>query len=488
MRRLLSSIASAVLLAAHAARPVAAQSTSAIRPLPFTRFVLPNGLTVILSEDHATPIVALHVAYRIGFRDDSRLAGIAHFCEHISTDGSTNVAEPINTFYRPIGGVSTHWAATNEDVTNIFMTVPGNELETALWAEADRMAHPLVFADSQHVASDRSVLARERAQERDNIPAGTARDIVYLTMYPESHPYRMAGVTPLPDLPKVGAADVTRECAPAYVPNNAVLALSGDFSTAAAKKMVEKYFAAIPRGRAFERASVPAVALPAERRVVLEDSRIAVPQLRIVWFGASYADPDRMGLLALASTLSLSRFGVDPRFANIGVEPPTTLGRLSRVLVNERQLATRVIVENYDLEHSGQLEMAIFPRPNTSLTTIETVVDSVLADLSVKPVTQEEIALFNSYNDVFMQASLQPHFMRADTLAHDEIYAKDPVAYAKQAVAAHKLTPADLDRIRKRFLVPGRVVLSIVPAGKLDLVSKPDLPYVNATAPKAVKP
>ena len=222
-------------------------------------------------------------------------------------------------------------------------------------------------------------------------------------------------------------------------------------------------------------------------RLVLEDYRISVPQVRIQWAGAQYDDADRMGLLALASALSLSRFASDGHLTTIGVTPPTSLGRLTRLLVNDRQLATNVIVDNYDSQQSGIFEIAVFPRPGASLTLIETLVDSVVASLATNPITKEEIAMFNSYNRVYLPTTLQPRFMRADTLAHDEIFAGDPSAYARQATAAQKLTPADLDRVARRFLVPGRSVLSIVPAGKLDLISKPNAPYTNVTPPFALK-
>jgi predicted Zn-dependent peptidase len=171
----------------------------------------------------------------------------------------------------------------------------------------------------------------------------------------------------------------------------------------------------------------------------------------------------------------------------VGVEPPISLGRLSKLLIQDRQLATRVVADNYDIQRAGVFEIAVYPRPNVSLTTIETLVDSVLDAMATHPVTKEELALYNSYNAVHLATSLQPRFARADTLAHDEIFAGDPSAYAKQAMRARSLTPADVERARKRYLGKGRVIISLVPAGKTDLASKPDLPFVNATPSYAVK-
>jgi zinc protease len=470
-----------LLLAAGA--PLAAQQAP-IRPLPVTRFVLPNGLTAILNEDHSAPLAAVDVYYRIGFRDDvpGRI-GIAHFCEHLMGEGSPNISQPQSTFYRTVlGGTTTRAAITNEDVTHYFVTVPSNQLETVIWAEGDRLRHALSMADSQHVASVRGVVSQERLGF-ENLPLAVApfRNVVGEYLYPTGHPYHNAVATPMPDMAKISPRDVREACGPYYVPNNAVIAVSGDFTAASAKAWITKYFGSIPRGATPTRAAVPKTALSADQRLVMEDPRTTTPRLRIVWPGAAYADPDRIPLLALATTLSLSRISSDGHLASIGVEPPSSLGRLSKLLIDERQLATSVNADNLDQEHAGVFEIAIDPRPNASLSTIETLVDSVITAMAKSPVTAEELARYNSYNAVHLATSLQRHFMRADTLAHDEVYAGDAQAYAKQANAARRLTAADVERVRKRFLAAPKIVVSVVPVGKTNLASKPDLPYVNAT-------
>jgi zinc protease len=494
MRRLFSLLSMTALAAGGAAvasHDVAAQPTAApIRPLPYTRFVLANGLTAILNEDHASPIAAVDVFYRVGSRDDPPgRAGIAHFCEHIMGEGSPNIDQPQSNLYRTLGGTSPHGAETTEDITHYNVIVPSHQLETVLWTEGDRLRNALSKTDSATIESVRAVLAQERASQVENVPLEFVgvRHAVGQALFPAGHPYNTTTVSPLPDLPKITAAAMRASCGPYYVPNNAVVAVSGDFETASARKWITKYFGGIPRGAPVARIPVPAVTLPKEQRLVLEDARLAVPQLRMNWRGAEYDDPDRTALIALASSLSLARVASDGHLSSVGVEPPTSLGRLSKLLIQDRQLATRVVADNYDLQRSGIFEIAVYPRPNASLTTIETLVDSVLSAMATHPVTNEELALYNSYNAVHLASSLQPRFARADTLAHDEIFARDPAAYAKQAMRARALTSADVERVRKKYLGAGRVVVSLVPAGKLDLVSKPELPFVNATPAYAAK-
>lgn len=463
--------------------PLAAQQAP-IRPLPVTRFVLPNGLTAILNEDHTAPLASVDVYYRIGFRDDAPgRIGIAHFCEHLMGLGSPNISQPQPDFYRTaLGGTTTRAAITNEDITHYFVTVPSNQLESVIWAEGDRLRHALSMSDSQHVASVRGVVGQERLGF-ENLPLSVApfRNIAMEYLYPQGHPYYNAYVTPMTDMPKISPRDVREGCGPYYVPNNAVIAVSGDFTAATAKAWITKYFGSIPRGATPVRAAVPKVSLSTDKRLVMEDPRATAPRLRIVWPGAAYADPDRIPLLALATTLSLSRISSDGHLSSIGVEPPTTLGRLSKLLIDDRQLATSVNADNLDIEQAGAFEIAVDPRPNASLSTIETLVDSVITAMAKSPVTAEELARYNSYNAVHLATSLQRHFMRADTLAHDEVYARDAQAYAKQANAARRLTPADIERVRKRFLVAPKIVVSIVPMGKTNLASKPELPFINAT-------
>lgn len=459
-------IAAAVLILC--ARPAMAQHRAEpVRPLKHTRFVLPNGLVAILNEDHATPLVAVDVWYRFGSRDDPPGAvggGTAHFCEHVMSQGSPHLAQPEDAFYRSIGGTSPHWAETTEDVTKYYVVVPSNQLETVLWAEADRMAAPLSFADSAHLGAVRSMVVQERQQNIESVPFGVSRELTRAALFPTGHPYHSSSMPSATESAAATPADFRAVCGPYYVPNNAVISLSGDFDPATARRWIEQFFGDIPRGKPVARRTVPDLPARPERRLVLEDARARQPQLHLDWVGASYASPDRMALLALASALSQDQFG-----------------RLTRMLVRDRQLASRVIVDNYDLERSGVFEIAILPRQGASMTLIEALVDSTIASLATTPITRHEIARFNAANAVRAATSLQTRFARADTLAHDQIFAGDPTAYATQAARAQQLTPAEVRRVARKYLTPSRVVMSLVPAGMLDLVSRPDLPYVNVT-------
>lgn len=455
-----------VLLLGSLASSASPAQAPPLRPLAYTRFTLSNGLVAILNEDHATPIASVQVWYHVGSKDDDPdRPGLVHLCEHIMSEGSAHLNQPQPAFYRSIGGTSRS-GETTLDATEFYTTVPSNQLESVLWAESDRMAQPLALADSQHIASMARVVERERRQNVDNVPFGAYREFIRGTLFPAGHPYHLEPLSQNAASSSVSPVALRAKCLPYYAPGNAVVAISGDFDASTVRSRIEKYFGDIPRGLPITRAAANVEPLGAERRLVLEDARATQPRLHIAWRGASYDSPDRMATLALASALALPRFG-----------------RLSKLLVRDRQLASNVTADNHDFEKSGVFEIVVVPNAGASMTTIEQLVDSTIASLETTPVTTEEIERFNAFNRVNAAASLQLHFARADTLAHDEVFTGNPTSYALQNDGALALSSADVQAAARRYLTRARVVMSLVPAGKLELISKPNAPYSNVSGP-----
>lgn len=438
-----------------------AQTTTGVRPLEYTRFVLENGLIVLLNEDHSSPIVAVDVWYKVGAKNERPVqTGFAHLCEHLMGEGSPNVSEPERVLMSSLGGRSTFWANTTEDITHFYYTVPRNVLETALWMESDRMAAPLSRADSAHLPAVRETIRQERAQNRENPVYGLAGSLTTATVFPNGA-YANDPLGPMSAIDAASANDVKRFCAPFYRASNAVLSLSGDFATPHARMLIERYFGGIARGNEPRSANLPYESkLRGATRLVLEDSRARVATLRLAWPAVAYSAPDRLPLVALASLLSRDRTGV-----------------LSKLLVYDRGLATRVAAAAFDFEKGGVFQIDIVPRPDASMTTIETLVDSTLAVFSANSTRAGDLEAFKHSNAVAALTLLQTRAARADTLAHGEVFAGDPVVYAKELAATAALTPADVARVARKHLGPNRMVMSMIPAGKLELISKPELPY-----------
>lgn len=442
-----------------------AQQAPAVKPLQVTRVVLPNGLVALFNEDHSSPIVGVGVWYHVGAKDEhAGHTGLAHLCEHMMFEGSPNVAPgEFQSTIKTGGGNSFQWGETTEDRTFYLQTVPSTLLETTLWLESDRMMAPFTEADTSRLAAARGAIKNERLQQIENRPFGSAESLVAHVVYGLEHPYR-GGLGPMDDLNSTSFAEMRQFCAPYYVPNNAVVALSGDIDPQSARAMVEKYFGSIKRGGAVTH-PIMRPALTGERRVVLEDPRGRGATLRIIWAGVGFGDPDKGALRAAASVLTGNR----------------TSG-LVKALVYDRQLATFVVAAHIDNENGGFFQIQANPRGTTPLGAIEDVIDSVVHATLAAPPTEAQLRRFKNAEADTAITSLQGRLFRIDTLSQGQSWTGDPVAYAKQVNAAAKLAPADVQRAAVKYLTSKRLVLSLVPAGKLDLVSKPDRPYENAAA------
>jgi zinc protease len=458
-----TALAGSSLLAV--AGTAAAQAPSADVPvLPVERFTLPNGLTVLLSPDHSAPIAAVVVWYHVGSKNELRgHTGFAHLFEHMMFQGSENVprGQHIKTI-EDVGGEMN--GTTANDRTEYYETVPINFLETALWLESDRMAYLLPALTQAKLDNQRDVVKNERRQRVDNQPFGSENEVELAALYPAANPYSWPVIGSMTDLSAASLDDVSGFFRRYYAPDNAILSIVGDIDTAATHALVEKYFGSIPGGPAIERPTVPAVSLPADKRLVLEDSKATLPRLEITWPTVGERSPDAPALDALGDVLTLDR-----------------TSRLTKLLVYDRQLASGVSAGQGSLEDVGSFSISVSPRPGASLSEIERLVDSVVATVTAGPPSEAEVDRAKRYALVGTVTGLQSALSRAGTLAEGQGYFNDPEHYVTELKEAQAVTAADVYRVAKQYLTRGSIVLSMVPAGKLDLASQPALPYVNVT-------
>ena len=460
------ALLAAPLLYGTAAQAQAARSSPSIDvpTLPLVRHTLPNGMTALLTQDRSAPVVAVSVWYHVGSKNEKPgRTGFAHLFEHMMFEGSQNV--PSGEHRRLIQALGGSFnGTTNEDRTNYFETLPSNQLETALWLESDRMATLLTRVNQERLDAQREIVKNERRLRVDNQPYGISFEVITGALFPSTHPYSWSVIGSMTDLSAATLQDVHEFFRTYYAPNNATIAISGDFDVEQTKRMLDRYFGPIPRGPAIERPRVPAITLPAEKRLVLEDTRARLPQLQIAWPTVGRHAPDRYALNALASVLTLDR-----------------TSRLRKALVYDRQLATNVSAFNNDNEDAGYFQISVTPRPNASLTEIEAVVDSVINAVKTGPVSAAEVQRVINYAVVGTITGLESRFARAEVLAEGHVFDGDAMAYRSDIARRRAVTPADVQRVARQYLGAGRVVLSMVPAGKLDQVSKPSAPFTNVT-------
>jgi zinc protease len=344
---------------------------------------------------------------------------------------------------------------TNNDRTTYYETVPSNYLESALWLESDRMGFLLASLDLAKLNAQRDIVKNERRQGVDNQPYGRASEILAQATYPSTHPYSWDVIGSMADLSAATEEDVKSFFRLYYAPNNAYLAIVGDFDPARAKAWVTKYFGPIPRGKPISRPKVSPVTLDAERRLVYED-RVQVPRLYIQWPSIGQTSEDRFALDVLASILS------GPRTA-----------RLTKALVYDKQSAASVTAFQSTNEDVGDFVVMITPRPNHTLTDLEQAVDGILEKMKAEGPTAEEIQKATAGEELAFVRGLESNLGKAMRLSDGAGYHGDPGYFRTEYLRGQSVTAADVKRVANKYLTKGRVVLSIVPMGKIDQASKP---------------
>jgi zinc protease len=449
-----------VLLAASAAvarMPVTrAQSGASDIRIPFERYTLANGLTVILSVDHTTPTVAVDVWYHVGSKNElPGRTGFAHLFEHVMFTGSGHVPYGLHDkLTEGVGGSNN--GTTSNDRTTYYETVPSNYLEDQLWLESDRMGFLLDTLDTAKLNAQRDVVKNERRQRVDNQPYGRADEILMHATYPASNPYSWDVIGSMADLSAASEEDVKNFFRLYYAPNDAILTIVGDFDPAQAKAWVTTYFAGIPRGKAITRPAVSPVTLDKETRLVYED-HVQLPRLYIQWPTVGEESNDRFALDVLSDILTGAR-----------------TARLTKALVYDQQAAASVAAYQDTLENVGDFVTIVSPRPGHSLTDLEAAVDAIIAKLKADGPTAEEIEKSTAGLELSFVNSLQSNLGKAFTLADGDGFHNDPGYFKTEYQRYLAVTAADVKRVANTYLTGGRVVLSIVPMGKLDEASKPN--------------
>jgi zinc protease len=436
-------------------QPVLGQNGSANSiKIPFETYKLSNGLTVILSVDRATPTLAVNVWYHVGSKNEMPgRTGFAHLFEHVMFTGSGHIPYGLHDkLTEGVGGGNN--GTTNNDRTNYFETVPSNYLETALWLESDRMGFLLDTLDLGKLNAQRDIVKNERRQGVDNQPYGRVSEILAAAMYPKGHPYSWPVIGSMADLTAASEEDVKAFFRLYYAPNNATLAVVGDFDPAAAKKLIQKYFGDLPQGKAVQRPSVPPGKLEASKRLVYED-RVQVPRLYIQWPTVGFKRDDDYPLSVMSSILSGSR-----------------TARLTKALVYDLQVASQVFAFQNSSEDVGVFQVVVVPRPEHTLTKIEAAVDEVIQKFIADGPTAEELQKAKNGLELAFLRGLESNLGKANQLISGSVFYGNAAQFRTDYQKTLAVTAADVKRVAAMYLGRPRIVLSVVPKGKKDHASK----------------
>ncbi|MFI5149457.1 MAG: M16 family metallopeptidase [Bacteroidia bacterium] len=424
--------------------------------IPYTRYILPNGLTLIIHEDHSDPMVHVDVMYHVGSdREQEGRSGFAHFFEHMMFQGSEHVGNSQHFKVVNEGGGTLN-GNTNTDRTDYFETVPSNQLEKAMWLEADRMGFLLDSVTQQKFEVQRGTVKNERGQRYDNRPYGLVEEKTIAALYPEGHPYSWPTIGFIEDLNRVNVGDLKNFFLRWYGPNNAVLTIAGDVKPEQVIAFTEKYFGPIPRGKDVPNMTRQAAVLDKDRFISYED-RIRNPQLNICWPSVCESDADVTAVEALCSVLSGDKNSV---FYQKFVK--SQIARNANVYLDARELA-------------GNVRINITAFPGKTLTQIDSMVKTAFTEFEKKGVKEEDILKFKNSTESDLINALSSVQGKASELSHFFTMLGNANYLRTTVESLHKLKKEDVMRVYEKYVKnKPAVYLSVYPTGKPELVAHPD--------------
>jgi zinc protease len=444
-----SAVAVGTPAQARSAEPAVKNATSAAGPeLPFVKYTLPNGLEVILHEDHRVPTVVVDVWFKVGSKDEQPgRTGFAHLFEHVMFQGSKHVGEDKHFALLQKAGVSNANGSTSEDRTNYFEVVPANQLELALWLESDRMGFLLDRPGLQETFDgQRDVVKNERRQRVENRPMGLVNKVTIEALFPANHPYHHEVIGSMDDLTGASLDDVRRFFNRWYVPNNATLVIAGDFDPARTKALVEQYFGPIPSGAPGVRPVAPAAKLDREKRIAME-AKVQQPALFINFVTPANFAPGDHDLDVVAQVLAGGK-----------------ASRLYRRLVYDLQIAQTVTASQQSQQLESIFEISASPMPGHTVDELLKVIDEELERVRTAPVEARELDRAKNQIEFDTFRNLEPILARAERLQLYNLNAGDPGMLQKDLAAYQAIDAAAVQQAAARYLrKDARVVITVTP-------------------------
>jgi zinc protease len=451
-----------------AAPPVAAAdaplpAAASIPRTAFEKTTLPNGLEVILVEDHRLPIVAVNIWYHVGPANEAPgLTGFAHLFEHMMFAATRHVPRGAADRLLEGAGATDSNGSTDYDRTNYFDTVPSNQLELALWVHSDRMGYLLDVLDQAALSNQQDVVRNERRQSIENRPYGIAEEALVQALFPATHPYHAAVIGSHADIQNAKLSDVRDFFTRYYGPNNATIVIAGDIDKARTRALVKKYFGSFKRSAAVARPSVVTPPITRERRFVVQD-RVELPRVYMGWLTPPAYQPGDAELSVAAQILGGGKSS-----------------RLYKSLVYERQIAQEAAANQGSNALSSTFTVDDTARPAHRAEELETAIDTELAALRDSGPSDREVERARNTIETAMLTSIEK--LGGNGLANQinqyNQYTGDPGYLQKDIERVRRVTAADVQRVARAYLQQqARAVVTAVPG-------TPDLgPDVPAPAP-----
>jgi zinc protease len=431
-------------------------SSAAVRPpkLQYETSTLSNGLTVIYSEDHSTPIVHLQLWYHVGSKNEkSGRTGFAHLFEHMMFKGSQNVEPESHTsLISGVGGQAN--AYTTDDETVFWETVPAHYLPLTLWLEADRMASLRINRDT--FVNEREVVKEERRMRVDNQPYGRLNEIIYDQAF-TTHPYKHSTIGSMEDLEAASIDDVRDFYSTYYVPANATLVLVGDFETAQAKQLVEQYFGRVPKAERPVPRDIPQEPPHTKERSVRLETPWPLPAVVVAHHITYDGHPDSYPLHIASKVLSDGQSS-----------------RIYQKLVYERQLAVAAFGGANLIEHPNLFYAVAIVQPGQKPEDAVTALIAELDKLKADPITDRELQRTKNQFARDYILNRESNQQKATQLAHAAVIHAQIATADGEFDIFQKITAADVQRVARTYFTPeNRLVITLMPSGKTAAAGKP---------------
>jgi zinc protease len=423
--------------------------------ISYEKYVMPNGLQVILSTDHSDPIISYAIMYHVGSsREVPGKTGFAHLFEHLLFGGSENVAP--GTFDRILEGVGgTNNGFTERDITTYYEMFPRNALKKVLWMESDRMGFFINSITQKTLAVQQNVVSNEKRQREDNTPYGFTDYVIDKNLYPSDHPYNWEVIGEMADLRNASLADVKAYYEHFYGPNNATLVLAGDFNPDSAKVLINKYFSEIKSHGEVAKRSAMVPTLVKTVKLYHEDNFANVPEITLVWPAPQAYQKDSYALDFLAKILA------------DGKKAP-----LYKVLVKEKKLTSRTSARNNSSELAGEFTITIRANEGKTLKEIEAAVDEAFNRFETDGITEKDIERVKASSEKSFYEGITSVFDKSIQLAFYNTYLNDPGFIEKDIENIKAVTLNDVKMVYDKY-IKGKphVITSFVPKGKTDEIA-----------------
>jgi len=422
--------------------------------IPYTKFVLDNGLTLIVHEDHKAPIVAVNVWYHVGSKNEKPgKTGFAHLFEHLMFNGSENFNDDYFQAMERIGATDLN-GTTNEDRTNYFQNVPKSALDIALWMESDRMGHLLGAVTQAKLDEQRGVVQNEKRQG-ENQPYGKVWELISKGTYPAGHPYSWTVIGSMEDLNAATLEDVHEWFKTYYGPNNAVLVIAGDVNTQEVYEKVKKYFGDIPPGPPIAKHQVWVAKMTGTKRQIMQDR---VPQARIykVWNIPQWGTEELTYLDLVSDVLGSGK-----------------TSRMYKRLVYDEQICTSVQVYASPGEIGSQFMIVATAKPGVDLKKVEESLDDELNKFLKEGPTEKELERVKTeYEASFIRGieRIGGFGGKSDILAQNQVFGGSPDYYKKVLNWVRNATPKNLKDVANEWLSDGVYILEVHPYPELKAI------------------